>query len=383
MTQLLQPDEYDVLEIAGRQRLPNRVIEAFHPETFSATGYPVHVRDEQELWRYVDVMHETRLEQTVNQVLGGLTDEEFSLFDRAVRFMVDFTRAQFGKPLRCENALLRAMNIYRYIKALKPKAVLELGPGSGYLGLLLILDGIGYIACENTQAFYLLQNHLWQAAAGSKFLELAADGRSMREVLAGLPDGAALHVPWWKVVDLDLGTLPGSVDVVTANHCLTEMQTNAMKYYVRFAACLLRHTGGTFMFEGWGNEINHPRGNIAKEFAETGYQLCHADESVTAYTSTLKSQTYGSVPIPVSYPRKLRNLIRKIAGLQTLPYAFAIERFSGANDVSFAIRNVQKSLLDGAARGYDDIVRLLSDLYGSNGKNEEERFLSLIGQNYL
>src|ERR1700678_3631227 len=145
----LQPGSYDAAEAIGRVSLSNRMIEAFHPETFNATGYPVHVADAAELWRYVDVMHETRLEQTVNEVLNGLTEDEFAAFQRAVNFVVHFTSETFGRPLHCENALLRAMNIYRYIKAMKPKVVMELGPGSGYLGLLVILDGTGYIAFEN------------------------------------------------------------------------------------------------------------------------------------------------------------------------------------------------------------------------------------------
>jgi hypothetical protein len=198
MNPALQPATYNALEAAGRRNLPNRIIEAFYPETFNATGYPVQVRDDGELWRYVDVMHETRLEQTVDEVLNGLTSEELSLFERAVRFMIGFTQEHFGRPLRCENALLRAMNIYRYIRALTPRMVMELGPGSGYLGLLVLLDGIGYLACENTQAFYLLQNHLWSAAAKDRFLDLADDDRSLRDVLSNAPNGAVVHVPWWK-----------------------------------------------------------------------------------------------------------------------------------------------------------------------------------------
>jgi hypothetical protein len=383
MTATLQPTVYDALEAAGRGGLPNRVIEAFHPETFSATGYPVHIRDEGELWRYVDVMHETRLEQTVNQVLGGLTDEEFALFGRAVRFMIGFTQAQFGHALRCENALLRAMNIYRYIKALKPSTVMELGPGSGYLGLLLILDGIGYIACENTQAFYLLQNRLWQAAAGVRFLELAEDGRSLREVLSGLPDAAAVHVPWWKVVDLDLANLPGSLDVVTANHCLTEMQPNAMKYYLRMASSLLQPLPGAFVFEGWGSQINHPRGEVAREFSNTGFRLCHADGSVVAYVARAESEQYGHVPLPVSAKHKARNLARNLVGLPTVPYSYFIDRFSGGNRISKIIAGIEATLPNIAVHKYDDVTRFLSKVYGAGVASAEERFLALIGQNYL
>jgi hypothetical protein len=383
MNPILQPADYDALEAAGRAVLPNRAIEAFHPETFNATGYPVHVRSAAELWRYVDVMHETRLEQTVNDVLGGLTAEEYALFERAVRFMTGFTKEHFGRPLRCENALLRAMNIYRYIRALKPRTVMELGPGSGYLGLLILLDGVGYIAFDNTQAFYLLQNRLWSAAAGSQFIDLAGDDRSLRDLLSTTPDASAIHVPWWKAVDLDLESLPGAVDIVTANHCLTEMQPNAMKYYLRLASRLLRPTHGAFIFEGWGSQINHSRGEVAREFAETGYSLCHADASVVAYAARAENERYGSATVPVALKRKGRNLLRRLSGLPQLPYEYFIDRFRGANKVSIAIGNIQAALPAAATRKYADVQALLSQAYGTGVIAEEERFLALIGQNYL
>jgi hypothetical protein len=383
MTQLLQPDEYDVLEIRGRQQLPNRVIEAFHPETFNATGYPVHVTSPGELWRYIDVMHETRLEQTVNEVLGGLTDKEIELFASAVRFMTEFTQRSFGRVIRCENALLRAMNIYRYIRVMNPRVVLELGPGSGYLGLLVILDGRGYIACENTQAFYLMQNRVWGEAAGGRFVDLAKDPRTLREILSGDLGGMAVHVPWWKVVDLDVTTLPGSIDVVTANHCLTEMQPNSMKYYLRLASALLRRTAGIFMFEGWGYQLNHPRGEVAREFSKTGYALCHADGTVVAYAAAPQNETYGQMPLPVPVKWKIRNLLRKLAGFATIPYEYYVGDFAGANRVSRAIASVQVKIPQTATHKYGEIMRLLFSIYDGRPGSEEEEFLALIGHDYL
>jgi hypothetical protein len=275
------------------------------------------------------------------------------------------------------------MNIYRYIKAMKPRVVMELGPGSGYLGLLLILDGIGYIAFENSQAFYLLQNRLWKAAAGQRFVELACDSRSLREALALDVPQQVVHVPWWKAVDLDLRTLPGSVDIVTANHCLAEMQTNAMKYYLRLSSMLLGRSNGAFMFEGWGSEINHPRGEVAREFAAAGYSLCHADDKVTAYLAAGRNETYGSLPLPVSGPKKLRNLSRRIVGLPTLPYAYTIEHFEGANRISSAVQNTRKTVASETTRRMPDVRDFLAACYAGSVRSQEELFLDLIGQRYL
>ena len=56
----LSAQEYDAREAMACQALPNRVVEAFRPVTFGSFGYPVHVDDNEELWKYVDVMQENR-----------------------------------------------------------------------------------------------------------------------------------------------------------------------------------------------------------------------------------------------------------------------------------------------------------------------------------
>ena len=201
----LAPQAYD-REEKGRALLSNRLIEAFQPQVFNATGYPVHVASEAELWRYVDVMHETRLKSTVEDLLQGLTPDEFALFQRAVHFMIDFTSATFGQTLALRKCPDASDGYFPLYPAAKPKRVIEFGPGSGYLGLLHILDGISYIGVENTQAFYLLQHRIWAAAAKAGFCELAVDPITLREAAAQLPEYQAIHVPWWKIVDLDWRT---------------------------------------------------------------------------------------------------------------------------------------------------------------------------------
>lgn|GEM_PF-3659497 len=59
--------------------LPNRIIEAFRPEAFQAVGYPVTVRDEIELFKYVDVMREPTFEVVYSVFWQGITGEEFQL----------------------------------------------------------------------------------------------------------------------------------------------------------------------------------------------------------------------------------------------------------------------------------------------------------------
>jgi len=57
--------EYDSFEQSACKILPNRVIEAFKPEAFQIVGYPISIKDELELYKYVDVMHESTFEVVI------------------------------------------------------------------------------------------------------------------------------------------------------------------------------------------------------------------------------------------------------------------------------------------------------------------------------
>jgi hypothetical protein len=376
------PQAYDQAEEKGRALLSNRVIEAFQPQVFNATGYPVHVTSEAELWRYVDVMHETRLRSTVEDLLGGLTPDEFALFRRAVNFMIEFTTATFGRPLRCENALMRAMNIFRYIRAAKPGRVLEFGPGSGYLGLLHILDGISYVAVENTQAFYLLQSRMWSAATNGSLCELATDPMTFPQAAGHFADYKTVHVPWWKVVDCDLQNAPLAVDLVTANHCLAEMQDNAMKYYVRLAYAALKKVRGPFLFEGWGYELLRSRGIVAREFDAVSFRMGHVEERIVGFSSERETSGFMELPRRTSCQEKLRSVIRRFLRLETFPHGFEIIGYNGANSVSTLIRNTQAKTHGAATVGYPDVIAFLAEAYKGKTVNDEETFLELIGKAY-
>ena len=378
----LTPHFYDQEEAKGRALLSNRIIEAFQPQIFNVTGYPVHVTSEAELWRYVDVMHETRLKSTVEDLLQGLTPEEFEIFRRAVSFMIAFTTSTFGRPLRCENALMRAMNIFRYIRAAKPQRVMEFGPGSGYLGLLHILDGIQYIGVENTQAFYLLQNRMWSAASEGKLCDLASDPMSFRDIAGHLSDYRAFHIPWWKTIDTALDDFPVTSDLVTANHCLVEMHDNAMKYYVRLSGAALRNGHGPFLFEGWGYELLRSRGIVTREFDAAGFRLAHVEDSIVAFSPDRKDRGYLTLPRRTSYREKLRSAGRRFIRLETFQQGYEISSYAGSNPLSTFVRDTQAKARSAATVTYQDVIAFLTSAYGKGAADAEDRFLEAIGKAY-
>jgi len=280
----LTVEEYNKAEEEAEINIPNRILEASRPECFLDTGYPIRVKNIQSLFRYLDVMHELRFEEDFDVLIGGgLTEEEFELFKEITEKTAKFSKERFGNCTVPTGALLRAIVTFRYIRILYPAktaTVLEIGPGSGYLAVLLALAGYRIVTSDITQAFYLWQNHLWDYIFGENLIELASDSRSLSD-FEKLPGGTILHVPWWKYSILNPQEIKLSVEVITANHVFTEMQNDAFFYLLKLSCHLLvqdRSTEKMLIFEGTGGHGKIPMRigfDVHREFCKHGFTVAN------------------------------------------------------------------------------------------------------------
>lgn len=231
-------DKYNQAEREGRSTVSNRAIEAFGLEVFGALGYPFKVNDESELWRYHDVMQEGRFESNL-RLISDFTDHEFELMTKTARQILSFSERHFPIRNSGKHALTRSLYQYQLIMKNRPHGgqlkILEIGPGSGYLGLLLANDGHQYYAMDAAQAFYLYQKKLWSDVYGADYFDYS-------ESSSRPAHSKVTHIPWWRFANLSIA-LP-EVDIVTINHALTEMHGNAVKTI--FAR----------LYEMWGDNEN-------------------------------------------------------------------------------------------------------------------------------
>jgi len=280
--------DYDKIEAHFSANKPNRILEAFRPEHFGLTGYPLRIHSDAELFRYVDVMHELRHIDDYNNILGGFTSDEFSLFKEVSIAVADFTEQEFGKRMVPKGALVRAMISYRHIRFLtspEDTTILELGPGSGYLGALLAKSGYRYAAMDITQPFYLYQNKLWKHLFGDRLIELASDEKELSD-FSNIPEGGILHIPWWKYSYADPTNINLDIDVVTSNHALCEMHRNALHYSANLCGNWLSKQGRVrfFFAEGMGSEVNHSRMQGYKAFTDSGYLHVYRDPLIDIFS---------------------------------------------------------------------------------------------------
>ena len=216
-------EKYNQAEREGRSTVSNRAIEAFGLEVFGTLGYPFKVNDESELWRYHDVMQEGRFDRNL-RLISNYTDHEFELITRTAKQILSFSERNFLIRNSGKHALTRSLYQYQLIMKNRPHdgplKILEIGPGSGYLGLLLANAGHQYFAMDAAQAFYLYQKKLWSDIYGSDYFDYSES--------SSRPENAKVtHIPWWRFANIAI-PLP-EVDIVTINHALAEMHENAVK----------------------------------------------------------------------------------------------------------------------------------------------------------
>lgn len=259
----MTPKEYDLAEALARDTLPNRAIQAFEPYAFPRLNYPTRVSFPMGLWRYADVMQEFRADKDMAERLGGLTQAERGAIIAVALRVKEITTAGGGQVVVPRAALFRAVSVWRHLRSLYPKPasprVLEIGPGSGYLGWLLSKDGFQYAGVECTQGFYLWQHYLWR----DRVEHAVEQGPiSFSERIA--------HVPWWRYADVP------EFDVMTCNHVLNEMHLYASSYWIRRAA----DCDAVIAFEGWGG-VPEQNKHVTETLKRHGFRCAHEDNKIT------------------------------------------------------------------------------------------------------
>jgi hypothetical protein len=267
---ILDIGSYDAGEARARRTLSNTAQMAFAPATFMELGYPVRVGQEIELLRFVDSMHEFSACDYYSKPFA-ISPDEAQLITELNDRVVALTRRAFNRPLRPWTAQLSALEMFRVANALGKAlgkdrlTVLEIGPGSGYLGAMLALSGHRLISMDNAQAYYLWQNRLYTELAGDQFAELANSDRGLSET-----SGADIvHLPWWRFAELHTEDVP-SIDLLICDHAFCEIKTTALQYILRQARRMI--SDGLIAFCYFGHSQQRDQNGLFREFHDAGFE---------------------------------------------------------------------------------------------------------------
>jgi hypothetical protein len=259
-------------------------IRAFRPAAFQMANFPTRVTDERELVRYADIMSELEDRRLYTEAL--YSSAEIDLM-RDISDRVESVTKSLGHSVRPFMSLFAPITVLRAVRSLGKSnlSVMEIGPGSGYLGAYLIrhAERYGdlavhfvkrYYAVDNTQALYLWQNRFFSTLDGS-FTDYA-EGDSP----AG--NSRVSMLPWWKFAELYKA--PPKLDVVICDAAMGEMDTFAANYVIRLAAQMLSESDvGAFLFRHIGEQRINSMPYIEDRFAAAGFSKTMLGD-VTAFS---------------------------------------------------------------------------------------------------
>lgn len=270
----LSIEEYNEQEHKGKIKLSNRFIRAFRPKLFEAGGFPTSVQVEDELIRYIDSMHAYSFDDHYNKLCEGITYEEFELLKKCTYDIYEFTKNVYNGEFLVKAPMIASICEKRIIEAslgsTENKRVFEIGGGSGTLGCLLLEDEIKYAATDVTQAFYLIQNRLFNHICKNDINELVNEKFNN--------NSRCIHVPYWKL--WEMRNDPIETDLVVSNHALLEMSPNSLRFYLNFCRKTLEKSkDGVFVFQGGGWRIDQNLIDLINLFEEYGYYLKYFDHS--------------------------------------------------------------------------------------------------------
>jgi len=225
--------EYETQEQIAKDSVAPLLVKAFQPVTFMEHGFPINYDGKKDLWKYIDSMHEGRFLNHCNE-LRGLTNNEYKLIESALEICSDFT-GTFYKKMAPINSLTAALISYRSIKTFfestnNSPSVIEIGPGSGLLGLLCGLSGYKYSSLDVTKSFSIYQYALWKFAG----IDLQVASLEFSNVESNF-----LQIPWW--VWCNLKTKLPKRELVVANHVIREMHPLSLSFSIQRSIDLGSH----------------------------------------------------------------------------------------------------------------------------------------------
>lgn len=264
-------------------KISNIEIQAFNNLTFNIVGYPHRINDETRLINYLDTMHENKKYFTDN---FKIYLEDKDLISKALDFVEKFSFNKFNKKITPIYSLFSAYEMLKliepFIEEIKKKKkvkILEIGPGSGMLGILLNLKytDIKYASTDNSQAFYILQSALYKELDENYSEHLYEKKQEFFDEKSKIA-----HVPWWVFLKNE-NLKNDEFDIIICDHALAEMNRYCLSFYLKRSSKFLQKTYYNnnvtpyFIYHSLGKLVNSEK-NIFKEFYKQNFLLAHSSD---------------------------------------------------------------------------------------------------------
>jgi hypothetical protein len=346
-------DVYYGNERTARAHAPLSAIWGFTPLTLRQYGYPVDVENEAEILRLADGEHPTvhgrfgitRYSPKEIALIGQVREAVARLSER-VRGRASRPYFIFGGTIPCYRLIKRLLTIPGVNEGPHGAAVWEIGCGQGFLGSLLLADGVRYRGFDVTPVMYLWQNRLWTELIGeNRIQEQAALPLDRR---AAYPDELpAIHIPWWRYVR-EFTAAPPRIDIVVCDHALGELTDIALRHILHTAARAVEGSKlGAFVATASGALAQRNTIGIMQAFYQAGFGLAWYSNCWVALhrSSPLFHEAYTLEQVTESFNNKVMYVTEKKTKL-----------------VSEAASNLEATTTDGATTTLQEAFPIHDDV---------------------
>ena len=169
-----------------------------------------------------------------------LINKKKKIIENINETILSISKREFNKLIVPISANLASIPLLRVIKKIKENFklkkinIFEIGPGSGYFGIMNYINGDKYISTENSQAFYIWQNILMRNfAKDNDFFDYVYDE------LENMKNQNLVHLPWWFFSNNNFMEKL-DVDIIICEHAIAELDDNALRYLMKLSNFLLK-----------------------------------------------------------------------------------------------------------------------------------------------
>jgi hypothetical protein len=223
----------------------NKLHSYFQPILFKKQKLNIFAFKKKELLPFADMHQENRYENNVKY--GGV--DFFMKKEIFLKKKIEnFIKKDFGEQIDIKDSFSRSVISYRFIKKnFKKVPLLEIGPGSGYLGILLKNDNYHYSSFEITRPHFLFQNYIFYRIFNKQSPISILNKTNLNKIKK-----KEFHIPWWEISNINEYLKIIKPKIIIFNHCINEMHEEALDYFCKAIVSLKNNP--VIFIEGFGSQ---------------------------------------------------------------------------------------------------------------------------------
>ena len=230
--------------------------QCFSTVTFKNNGFDDEIEASAELHKFGGGQHFIKPKE-LDHLLGKISNEELDLLENLVKAVSKLDRTYREKyhsntreeisSILCLPSMMRSILSIRILLEIgkKEEYILDIGPGSGYFGLMAAHLGYKIISTDISSGYFCFQSYLYSNILGENQYELF-DGITNKK---RRDSNRVIHIPVWEW-SRESFELPENASLMFANHMLNEMHRHSLLYLMEL---LEKNKSQHFVsIEGWG-----------------------------------------------------------------------------------------------------------------------------------